>query len=131
VRLVRTTMQLTVWDSARPRGLPFSHDTHGAVACAECHRTAITLAPNRECRSCHVPHHRPQATCTTCHVPAPTGVHRENVHLSCAGSGCHDPAVAPAAAASRTLCLTCHAQQVTHEPGRACAGCHRIPGVAP
>ncbi len=125
-RPVAVSMSLTVWDSTRTRVLPFSHDIHAALVCRECHNTPVTLAPKRECASCHTQHHRPEATCTTCHVPARAGVHGLSVHLSCAGSGCHASEVAPAPPLSRALCLTCHTQQRGHEPGRTCTDCHWI-----
>jgi hypothetical protein len=128
---IPTSLRLSVWDSARSRVLRFSHDIHTAINCRDCHTTPVTMTRVRDCASCHTEHHRPEANCTTCHVSAKAGVHRASVHLSCAGSGCHSAAVAPPPTLSRTLCLACHEKQTTHEPGRVCADCHRIPRSAP
>jgi hypothetical protein len=132
---VAAAMSLSVWDSARTRALPFNHDVHArggaGLTCRDCHRTPVTLARDRACASCHTEHHRPEATCATCHLPTKQGTHTPEVHLSCAGAGCHAPAVAPPPTLSRTLCLTCHAAQKEHEPGGTCAACHRIPDGKP
>ena len=124
---VAAKMSLTVWDSVGTRPLPFRHDVHlragAAVACRDCHGAPVTLAMNRECASCHQPHHRPEASCSSCHPAPRTGVHPLATHLSCSGSGCHAAAVAP----PPTLCLTCHTAQRDHEPEGSCASCHRIP----
>ena len=121
-----TSLRLTVWDSARVRGLSFSHNIHTALNCQDCHDSPVTLARSRDCTSCHKDHHRIQATCTNCHQPVRPGVHREAVHLSCAGSGCHASEVTPPPTQSRTLCLYCHQRQTLHEPGRICNDCHRV-----
>jgi len=130
-RAISTQMSLTVRDSAVSRLLPFRHDVHIreglGLTCKECHGTPVTLTMNRDCASCHVAHHRPEATCSSCHTPPKTGVHQASAHLSCSGSGCHSPAVAPPPTLSRTLCLTCHVEQKEHEPLGSCADCHRIP----
>jgi hypothetical protein len=99
--------------------------------CGDCHRADVTLQVDRECASCHASHHTATAECAACHVPAKAGVHNADVHLSCAGSGCHASAAAPSPTLSRNLCLTCHAAQRTHEPGGVCAECHHIPGSHP
>ena len=122
-------MTFSVKDSAIRRTLPFEHNRHveAGINCQACHRTPVTMAVNRDCASCHEPHHRAEATCTSCHTPAPRGVHKASVHLSCSGSGCHATNVAPVPTASRSVCLSCHVRQRDHEPGRNCAVCHGIP----
>jgi hypothetical protein len=127
-RAVERTLALTVWEGSRSRSLPFAHETHGRIACHECHSTPVTLTTDRDCAACHADHHRPEASCATCHVATADGVHRAESHLSCAGSGCHAPSVAPAPAHSSNLCLMCHAEQLDHEVGGGCASCHQIPG---
>ena len=126
---VNFVLRLSVWDTARARTLAFSHDKHGKLDCKECHGTPVMLTRNRECTSCHESHHRAEATCSTCHASITERAHGESVHVSCAGSGCHAAAVAPAPTLSRTLCLACHVKQNTHEPGRRCTDCHRISAV--
>lgn len=124
---VGVLMALSVGDSARVRDLPFDHAVHRDAACGACHATPVTLAPARDCGSCHERHHRPEASCSSCHARVARDAHDARAHLSCAGAGCHASAVAPPPALSRSLCLTCHEPQRDHEPGRACAACHEIP----
>lgn len=128
------SLRLTVWREARSRTLPFRHARHLAPAnglqCRDCHRTPVTMEMNRECGSCHAPHHRQEAQCSSCHVVPATAPHTDGVHLSCNGSGCHATSVALPSAQSRTLCLACHWSRVQHEPGRICGDCHRIPLAA-
>jgi hypothetical protein len=123
---VRHTFASDLFAEPPQRQLPFAHARHAAVPCRDCHNEPVTLAPNRSCGSCHAEHHRPSAECGACHEPPGPPVHEAVVHLSCGGAGCHAPAVAPEPALSRTLCLTCHVQQQTHEVGSACAGCHLL-----
>jgi hypothetical protein len=127
---ILTNLRFTVWDSARDRALSFSHNIHTILNCLDCHDTPVTLARSRDCTSCHKDHHRVQATCTNCHQPVRPSVHRETVHLSCAGSGCHASEVTPPPTQSRTLCLYCHQRQTLHEPGRICSECHRLQHAA-
>jgi hypothetical protein len=133
-RSIPATMSFTPIPGERIRALPFRHDTHlqpgKAAACQDCHTAPVTLAVARECASCHVKHHRPDADCTSCHVKAPVGTHTDRVHLSCSGSGCHAEAAAPPATLSRSVCLACHTEQKDHEPRGDCATCHRIPSRA-
>jgi hypothetical protein len=119
-------LSLGVWPATRMRELPFAHSLHAGITCRECHRTPVTLAMDRSCGSCHESHHRPETECTACHSPPGQPVHGAAVHLSCGGTGCHAPAVAPSPALSRSLCIACHEQQRTHEPGNDCSGCHLI-----
>lgn len=124
---VPAPMALTVWESSRTRTLPFAHETHAGITCEDCHRTPVTRAVNRECAACHAEHHRPEANCASCHLSPERSVHQAESHLSCAGSGCHAPAAAPAPTLSRSLCVMCHTEQRNHEPGSGCTACHQIP----
>jgi hypothetical protein len=120
--------------SAPPRGrsVTFRHDVHlkpgVGLGCSECHGTAVTLARNRDCASCHASHHGERVECASCHGTPVPGTHRASAHLGCAGSGCHAASRAPSPVASRSVCLFCHAERSDHEPGMSCAPCHRIPG---
>jgi hypothetical protein len=127
-RRVQATMGLTVWEAPRRRLLPFDHEDHARTGCRDCHQTPVTLAP-RECSTCHVDHHRPDAVCTQCHVLPDTAVHGLEVHLTCSGSGCHSAATAQRPVLSRTFCLTCHAEQQDHYPGGNCSDCHMTPAI--
>jgi hypothetical protein len=129
---VTRRLHLSVWVSPRLRRLPFDHRRHSAVACVECHAPPPGMKARRECGSCHALHHTAVADCAGCH-PAPAAeAHPAGAHLTCAGGGCHGASVAPSATLSRGLCLTCHAEQRTHEPRESCSGCHGVPdrGVA-
>jgi hypothetical protein len=116
------------------RTLPFGHATHTTVACANCHTTPVTLAAATQCSGCHATHHEPTRECRTCHDGY--AAHRgQQVHLGCAGAGCHSDRAVLALSSVRNVCLACHAAQVQHKPGRDCGTCHRVqwaPGaVAP
>ena len=135
----RVTASISLPGAAGPvsRELTFRHEVHLAAStsltCGDCHRTGVTLARDRECGSCHASHHTAKAECASCHALPRAGAHDARVHLSCAGSACHDAARAPPPALSRALCLVCHRAQATHEPGGTCAECHKVPlaGGAP
>lgn len=127
---VPVSLSLSVWLAPRPRILPFRHGNHIAVECRECHRAPVSRAVSRDCAACHEQHHRPAAQCATCHAVPERGAHPPETHLSCAGAGCHAPAVAPPPTLSRALCLTCHGEQRVHEPQGNCAACHQIPAPA-
>jgi hypothetical protein len=118
---------------AAERRLPFEHTRHvnpgTPVTCRDCHRAGVALARERECASCHAPHHRSAANCSACHTRPMNGVHTRDAHLSCAGSACHAAGAVPSPADSRTLCIVCHRAQANHEPGGRCASCHLIPGT--
>ncbi len=122
-----TALTLSVWDTARVRRLPFAHRMHERVACGTCHATPVTLARSRECASCHEQHHRAEAECSSCHQKPPQAAHPRSAHLTCGAAACHAERVAPAADASRNLCVLCHEDRRAHESGGACAGCHKIP----
>ncbi len=119
----------TATDSTRTRPLPFDHVLHAAVACRDCHSAGVELAVERGCRSCHDDHHRPAADCLQCHPAFPLNRHAASSHLGCGGSGCH---ATPryAVPQPRNVCLVCHQDQVTHEPGEECSRCH-LTGGAP
>jgi hypothetical protein len=107
------------------RRLPFAHATHAGVSCTECHTTPVTLAPEVNCAGCHQSHHDEARTCTTCH--SAYDAHKgKQVHLGCAGSGCHSDRTVLALGAKRNVCLSCHVAQVDHKPDRECATCHRV-----
>jgi hypothetical protein len=125
---VSHSFESSLFGERRIRNLPFGHARHGELSCRSCHVAAVTLAPERSCSSCHVEHHGPAAECAACHQPAGNGVHGAGVHLSCSGAGCHAPGTAPSPTLSRSLCLACHAEQRSHEPGVPCAGCHLLVG---
>lgn len=120
-------MGLTVWETPRPRTLPFDHDLHGELTCTTCHSGPVLLQVETTCATCHEEHHRAEADCSSCHRPAPEGTHGLEVHLTCSNSGCHAGTVDARPTLSRSLCLTCHADQVDHEPGMTCHECHLVP----
>ncbi len=130
-RPIEWDMTLTVWDEARTRTLPFDHDRHAGVECGDCHTTPVTLAVTAGCNACHQDHHRDDAQCTTCHVPSQVEAHDYEVHLTCASAGCHLAEAGERPALTRNLCLSCHIEQVDHEPGLSCQQCHMIPEERP
>ena len=40
--------------------------------------------------------------------------------------GCHTDPTLPERPETRPACLSCHRDQVEHEPGRDCAPCHQL-----
>jgi hypothetical protein len=107
------------------RQLPFAHATHSGVSCTECHTTAVSLAPESKCASCHQSHHDAARTCTTCH--SAYDAHRgQQVHAGCGGSGCHTDRTVLALGAKRNVCLSCHVDKANHKPGGDCGACHRV-----
>lgn len=131
-RPVQLSLALKVAATPRSRTVRFRHQPHlsgsAAIECMSCHATPVTMARNRECATCHQPHHEGKAECANCHAAPPRGAHNAAVHLSCAGAACH-ATKAPTPASSRALCLYCHADRRNHEPEGSCALCHRIPGA--
>ena len=113
--------------SATPitRALPFAHATHRSFVCAQCHGTPVTLAASASCAGCHAAHHDARRECRTCHAAYEAHVGQQ-VHLGCAGSGCHTDRAVLALGPARNVCLSCHATQVDHKPGQDCATCHRV-----
>ncbi|MDP3774819.1 MAG: NapC/NirT family cytochrome c [Gemmatimonadales bacterium] len=109
------------------RRLPFDHQRHTAVMCAQCHSNPMSRAPeSADCASCHASHHRSAANCVACHAGAnPLASHRAADHATCATASCHGERAA-ALPASREACLMCHTGQTRHLPGRNCEQCHRV-----
>lgn len=117
------------------RTAEFAHPTHADLACVECHTTPVTLAPTEEvvtCASCHEKHHAADVTCAGCHT-ADEGVEEAHAppapaHEACAA--CHTPSTISAMAPDRSFCLTCHQEQLDHEPDGACTSCHLLESPA-
>jgi hypothetical protein len=113
------------------RELAFHHEEHLDLGCATCHNTGgLSLqGSNVDCRNCHEQHHNPNADCKACHTQPPAGVHNLDVHLGCAGAGCHEAAPASVKSVPRTrpFCLVCHQDKNSHRPGRSCEQCHVLP----
>lgn len=127
-RTVRTAFATSVRAEARSRDLAFDHTRHAKVACRSCHQKSPSFAFDRGCGSCHEDHHVTKSTCTSCHTEGRLGeAHpRDVVHRGCSGAGCHQDATVAALAPERNVCLTCHATQADHKPGRECATCHQV-----
>jgi hypothetical protein len=119
-------MALSVRDVPETRALPFSHSRHEQLSCQSCHDASATdaLMTPPQCVSCHTDHHRPDANCATCHFPKGPEVHGLEVHLTCAGAGCHTLPPERTLVLSRTFCLMCHTEQQDHEPAGLCHKCH-------
>lgn len=127
-------MSLAVWEAPRTRSLPFDHGSHEELECGECHRDRPLLSADRACSDCHEEHHAADATCWSCHATPPVDAHDVAVHeTSCTGAGCHGTAAEGAVVGhrerARSVCLSCHTDQVDHEPGARCADCHLLPPV--
>lgn len=114
----------------RERDLPFSHARHESATCVACHTAGVRLTVERDCASCHESHHAAPRDCARCHAAPPTSAHGPAVHLGCGGTGCHERAPVTTLQDSRSTCLVCHREEVDHEPGAACDGCHQIRSVA-
>jgi hypothetical protein len=114
----------------RPRGVGFRHERHASLACATCHGTGVSRAPAdsiRTCAACHDDHHQAARECSTCHTgndAAMRSAHAPpaNAHAAC--TACHQSATVARLIPDRQLCLTCHATQRDHQPGRECSTCH-------
>lgn len=128
---VSRTMDIRVGRLNQPvRSLPFDHDVHGELDCASCHTRGLELsAAAVQCAGCHTEHHQPTTNCMACHASPAGDAHDLQVHLGCAGSGCHEAAPAPVRSVPRTrdFCLVCHQDLVEHRPGRNCENCHTLP----
>ena len=114
----------------RQRAVSFAHQPHSRVECTACHREPVTRSAAKvECNACHADHHKATASCMACHPTPRQAVHNRNVHLSCAGSGCHSelPKSIANVPRTRTFCLACHQNMVNHRPTGNCADCHRLP----
>jgi nitrate/TMAO reductase-like tetraheme cytochrome c subunit len=118
--------------AAVTRQLPFDHGAHQTQACSACHQAGPTQSvAGLECSSCHEQHHEPDTQCRACHTTPRDNAHNMRSHLTCAGAQCHDPVPFQGVPRTRELCLSCHQQQVNHQPGRNCAQCHTLPGSLP
>ncbi|NIP83157.1 MAG: hypothetical protein GWM90_29570 [Gemmatimonadetes bacterium] len=128
---MQRTMDIRVGGLNRPtRTLPFNHAVHGGLDCAACHTGGLALSASAvECSACHEEHHAPTSECMACHEPPARGAHSLQVHLGCAGSGCHEAAPASVRQVPRTrdFCLVCHQGMTEHRPGRNCENCHTLP----
>lgn len=123
-RPVLVAVQAAGADAPRVRGLTFDHADHESRECLSCHTTPATLRFGRECASCHAYHHRQDARCMTCHVTVETAAHGPDVHIGCAGGGCHGDAPVLSLAPERNVCQVCHQDLVDHRPGQECTACH-------
>jgi len=114
------------------RTMRFDHAWHTGEPCSACHASGLERsAASLQCTQCHEQHHQPDNDCRACHQPPPAGVHNMQSHLSCAGAQCHDRLPFQGVPRTRQLCLSCHVDQVDHNPGRNCAQCHAVPGQRP
>jgi nitrate/TMAO reductase-like tetraheme cytochrome c subunit len=128
---VQRTMDIQIGSLNRPtRTITFDHAAHTDLECASCHDGGLSLtAAEVDCFACHEEHHQPTNECAACHSLPLQGAHNLDVHLGCAGSGCHQ---APAEGIrfvprTRDFCLACHQTMTDHRPGRNCADCHTLP----
>lgn len=124
---VPASLQLSLATSSVERTLIFPHERHADSSCTTCHTSGVHFEVQRTCASCHRPHHRPEADCLSCHEPARER-HEVEAHLGCSGSSCHERSYVEVLSVARSSCLTCHAEQQTHEPGPPCVQCHVIGG---
>ncbi|MFW5950476.1 MAG: hypothetical protein ACOCVZ_00015 [Gemmatimonadota bacterium] len=128
---VQRIMNIRVGSLDRPRrGLPFDHQVHAQLDCERCHTEGLALsASNVSCASCHDEHHQPTNDCMACHDRPAAGAHDLQVHLGCAGSGCHEamPQGVQGVPRTRDFCLVCHQDLTDHQPGQNCENCHTLP----
>jgi hypothetical protein len=81
-----------------------------------------------DCDGCHEQHHEVDNNCASCHQQPPPSAHPvAQAHVTCSGSGCHNPPPFQGPPRTRTVCLVCHQQQKNHNPGRECTDCHALP----
>lgn len=118
--------------TARDHATPLTGG-HARLACADCHRSGLHLAPQQPCAACHVQPHggTSNAACDTCHrVAGWTQVTYRHAfppdrlpgkHQTAACLSCH-----PGFQFRRTSfdCAGCHDRDRPHEPLGACEGCH-------
>jgi hypothetical protein len=111
----------------RPHRAPFTRPPD----CVVCHQVGLVHGAKGDtvaqtCMKCHE-QHRPAAEatreCVACHTPAELqGLHAEKKHQACAD--CH-AAHTRKPGSQRAVCLSCHKEQVNHEPkAERCTGCH-------
>jgi hypothetical protein len=124
-RMVEVAMSIR--GQTTTRRIAFDHDNHAGVGCVTCHTRGASRGVSRTCASCHQNHHTATADCTTCHRANAKQAHAREVHTrGCAGSGCHESQQYGSMTQGRNTCLACHVDRVDHQPGRACAACHRV-----
>jgi hypothetical protein len=120
------TVQVTMpGKSPLARTVGFRHEVHQGTPCGICHQAPNTEPPDsiRTCLACHDLHHDTQRNCSACHNrPETPAAHSRTTHVGC--DACHTPARIATLTPSRNLCLTCHAAQLAHQPGRECTTCH-------
>jgi nitrate/TMAO reductase-like tetraheme cytochrome c subunit len=128
-RTIERTQVMQFSDGKRyTRSLPFSHANHTTRACIECHTEGINMSTaSLQCTQCHAEHHEPDTDCTSCHQKPPAGVHDAKSHLGCNGAGCHQPSPVVGVPRTRSFCIACHVEQVSHKTGRNCIECHPLP----
>jgi len=133
VTRVSARLSLSVWDETRTRELPFDHGRHIELECGECHAGSPRLSVQTECGECHEEHHDPVVACAACHEKPAEGAHELQVHTaaSCGGSGCHSETIYDAMPRTNGFCLSCHADELEHEPGDPCVSCHLVPAPSP
>ena len=123
-RVLPMSLALAAWDGPRSRNVAFSHGRHAGLPCASCHERGGQAA-KADCASCHEGHHAAGADCALCHAAPPEGAHDADVHeADC--TDCHTRAPKRASPDTRSLCLSCHRDQIDHNPGQVCAGCHKV-----
>ena len=108
--------------------LRFAHAPHARITCVQCHAATPDHSPaSVDCASCHADHHGPTTNCSACHQgsAAIAASHKLADHANCAAAGCHGQR-GTNLPNTRAMCLTCHAAQQSHRPGRACNDCHRV-----
>lgn len=128
---VRQRFSLSVGQPrVKERRITFDHRRHAQVACSQCHRDELTRSAEKlHCNSCHADHHKPTESCMACHPTPKQGVHNRNVHVGCAGSGCHSQLPVHGVPRTRAFCTACHQDMLNHKPGGNCADCHRLPAA--
>ncbi|MEN8143866.1 MAG: hypothetical protein ABFS14_02850 [Gemmatimonadota bacterium] len=122
---VTAILDLEVWSEQRGRELPFGHEEHADLACADCHDSGTPSVFN-QCADCHAEHHEPSAACSACHTERPAeDAHDIEVHVStCGGAGCHAEAGYGELEETTEFCLSCHQDEADHEPDDSCVRCH-------
>lgn len=96
----------------------------GLVAeCATCHVHPKNAPMAFPCKQCHLKEQylKPIAECASCH-PNRTELHLKPTHSGAQCATCHVPH--KWAIDGRDICLTCHQDKATHNPGGACKDCH-------
>jgi hypothetical protein len=111
----------------RPRSVGFEHSKHAVLECTQCHTQPVSLRADTtvlECAGCHVEHHEFNRACASCHATDQiVAAHQPPVegHQRC--DACHDPDRVAQLIPTRTLCLTCHAEEDHYAP-KECTTCH-------